>query len=106
VDEEFRDWAEKRDMEFRDWTERRERKFSEWTEKREREFSERTEKRDREQRDFLDALLERHVSITQQMIDAMNKGFDQLQAEIADQRAQIQANTQAVLRLLDRFGPA
>ena len=95
VDAEFRDWAEKRDMEFRDWTERRERRFSEWT-----------EKRDREQRDFLDALLERHVNITQRMIDAMNAGFDQLQAEIADQRAQIQASTQAVLRLLDRLGPA
>jgi hypothetical protein len=28
-----------------------------------------------------------------------------LQAEIADQRAQIQANTQALLRVLHRLGP-
>jgi hypothetical protein len=90
-DREFRLWADQRDREFREWTEMRERKFSDWT-----------EKRDREMRDFLDALTERHVGITQQMIAAIAK----LQAEIADQRAHIQANTQALLRVLDRLGPA
>jgi hypothetical protein len=64
-------------------------------------------------REFLDALTERHVRVTQQMIGALdrlttqvNSGFAQLQAEVADQRAQIQANTQALLRILDRLGPA
>jgi hypothetical protein len=58
-----------------------------------------------ETRRYNDALLERHVTITQHLIDAMQAGFASLQAEIADQREQIQANTAAVLRLLDRFGP-
>jgi hypothetical protein len=73
-----------------------------WLRERDREFRQWSDKRDREMREFLDALTERHVGITRQMIAAITK----LQAEIADQRAQIQANTQALLRLLDRFGPA
>jgi hypothetical protein len=102
VDEAFRRWAEKRDRAFQEWSENRDRRFHEWSENRDRRFHNWTEKRDREMREFLDALTERHVGITQQMIGAITK----LQAEIADQRAQIQANTRAVLRLLDRFGPA
>jgi ABC-type transporter Mla subunit MlaD len=77
----------------------------------------RDEERDRDFRRYLDGLTERHVGITQQLIETMNSGFAQLQAEIssasaklqaeiADQREQIQANTQAVLRVLDRLGPS
>lgn len=66
----------------------------------------RHEERDGEFRRYLDALTERHVGISQQLIEAINSGFAQLQAEIADQRAQIQANTKAVLRVLDRLGPS
>jgi hypothetical protein len=87
------------------------------------EFRRWADERDREQREFLDALTERHVGITQQLIEAMHAGFDrlaaqislssdritsslaELQAEIADQREQIQANTQALLRVLDRLEP-
>ncbi len=71
----------------------------------------------------LDAMLERHVIVTEALIraihdgfgetsngfreisEAVRDGFAQLQAEIADQREQIQANTQAILRVLDRFPP-
>jgi hypothetical protein len=66
------------------------------------EFRRWAEERDREHREFLDALTERHVGVTQQMVAALST----LQAEISDQRAQIQANTQALLTVLDRFGPA
>lgn len=73
-----------------------------WLRERDREFRQWSDKRDREMRQFLDGLTERHVGITQQMIGALTK----LQDEIADQRAQIQANTQALLKVLDRLGPA
>jgi predicted nucleic acid-binding Zn-ribbon protein len=76
------------------------------------EFKRWAEKRDREHREFLDALTTRHVGITRQMIEGMNTGFHrlslaiaELQAEIADQREQIQANTEALLRVLDRLEP-
>jgi peptidoglycan hydrolase CwlO-like protein len=84
-----------------------------WLRQRDRELRQWSDKRDREMREFLDALTERHIGVTQQMIGAMNAGFDQLgsalaelQAEIADQREQIRANTRALLRVLDRLGPA
>jgi hypothetical protein len=79
VDQEFRRWAEKRDADFREWT----------------------QERDREHREFLDALTQRHVGITEQLVAAITT----LQAEIADQREQIQANTAALLRVLDRLEP-
>jgi hypothetical protein len=66
----------------------------------------RHEERDVEFRRFLDGLLERHAGITQHLIEAIDSSSAQLQAEIADQRSQIQANTQALLRVLDRFGPS
>jgi len=106
------DGADKRDVAFRQWADDRDERFRRWTEKRDRSLSE-----------YLDALTARQVGVTQQMIDAMNEGFDhlakqigsasaqlaarmgELQAEIADQRAQIQANTEALLRVLDRLEP-
>lgn len=54
---------------------------------------------------FLDGLLERHVIVTQELIDAMHANFSALQEEIADQREQIKANTAATWAMLDRFGP-
>jgi hypothetical protein len=57
---------------------------------------------------FLDGLLERHVTMTEHLIHAMQAlqgEIAALQGEIADQREQIQANTAAVLKMLDRFGP-
>lgn len=58
--------------------------------------------RDVELKRFVDEITRRHVLITQEAIGALQM----LQAEIADQRDEIKANTQAVLRLLDeRFGP-
>jgi hypothetical protein len=71
-------------------------------EERWQEERERWAERDVALREFLDGLTQRHVRVTQAMIGALGG----LQAEIADQRQQIQANTQALLRLLDeRFGP-
>lgn len=68
-----------------------------WQDERERWMQ-----RDVTQREFVDALTDRHVRVTQAMIGAI----EDLRAEVADQRQQIQANTQAILRLLDeRFGP-
>jgi hypothetical protein len=68
-----------------------------WQEERERWMQ-----RDVTLREFMDALTDRHVRVTQAMIGALGT----LQAEVADQRQQIQANTEAILRLLDeRFGP-
>jgi hypothetical protein len=65
--------------------------------------------RDVAPREFLDALTDRHVRVTQAMIGALGDlqaAIADQRAEIADQRQQIQANTQALLRLLDeRFGP-
>jgi hypothetical protein len=65
----------------------------------------RHEERDGEFRRFLDALTERHVGITQHLIESIDSGFAKLQGEIADQRAQIQANTEALLKVLDRLEP-
>jgi predicted nucleic acid-binding Zn-ribbon protein len=65
----------------------------------------RFEQRDAEHTAFLNELTERHARVTEDMIAAIQRFGTELQREIADQRAQIQANTQAVLRLLDRWGP-
>jgi hypothetical protein len=59
----------------------------------------------KENRRFNDALLERHARITTELISAIQTGFASLQAEIADQRRQIQAQTQALLHVLDRLPP-
>lgn len=83
------------------------------SERRWEERDRRWEERDREMRAFMDALTRRHVEVTQEMIaelgrlgERMDANSACLQAEIADQRDQIQANTKALLRLLDeRFGP-
>jgi hypothetical protein len=75
-----------------------------WQEERERWMQ-----RDVTVREFMDALTDRHVRVTQAMIGAIGDLQAEIadqRAEIADQRQQIQANTQALLRLLDeRFGP-
>lgn len=73
------------------------------------------------ERDFFEQFMQRHVEVTGAQIDAMQRGFaemernlaamraemrrgfDLLQAEVADQREQIQANTRALLSVLDRF---
>ncbi len=59
-----------------------------------------------------DALLERHAGITAEMIASIQRSgeehsaaFSALQSEIADQRAQIQAQTEAILQVIDRFPP-
>jgi hypothetical protein len=58
---------------------------------------------DADERDFFEKFMQRHVEITEAQIAAMRRGFDLLQAEIADQREQIQANTRALLSVLDRL---
>lgn len=79
----------------------------------------RWQERDREWKRFAaenrrlnDALLERHAGITAEMIASIQRSseehsaaFAALQTEIADQRAQIQAQTQAILQVIDRFPP-
>jgi multidrug resistance efflux pump len=62
--------------------------------------------RDREQRAFFDGLLTRSAAITEAQIVGLQEFQREMSEELADQRAQIRANTEAVLRLLDeRFGP-
>jgi hypothetical protein len=53
---------------------------------------------------YLDAMLERHAAITQELIMQMQLSFSALQAEIAEQREQIRANTAATWAMLDRLG--
>jgi hypothetical protein len=75
-----------------------------WQDERERWIE-----RDVSLREFLDSLTDRHVGVTQAMIGAITNLQGEIadqRGEIADQREQIQANTRAILRLLDeRFGP-
>lgn len=82
------------------------RRIDRMLEKRDHEQREWLETQRREQREWLDAHTERQVAITQDLIASIHSGFAQLQAEIADQRAQIKANTDALLKVLDRFGPS
>ena len=82
--------------------------FKRYLDEREAEFKRYLDERDADFKRYLHALTERHVGITQQLIETINSGFSQLQAEIADQRRQIQANTEALLRVLrelDRLEP-
>lgn len=87
--------------------------------KRWEESERRWEKRDREwkrladeNRRYNDALLKRHAGITQAQIAAIDAIREQssadsaaLQAEIADQRSEIRAQTEALLRIIDRLPP-
>lgn len=62
----------------------------------------RWEKRDREWQRFTRETTIRNARITQEMIAAIAA----IEARVNDQREQIRANTEAVLRMLDeRFGP-
>ena len=63
---------------------------------------------DAEDRRYLDAFYEKHAKVTEALIAAVQDGFREmaasmreLQAEIADQREQIQANTQGLLKVRD-----
>ncbi len=63
-------------------------------------------------RRYNDALLERHARITGDMIAALRRHGDEesarttaILAEIADQREQIQAQTRALLQVIDRLPP-
>jgi hypothetical protein len=61
---------------------------------------------DADERRYLDAFFDRHAKVTDAMVGAMNeisRSMQALQSEIADQREQIQANTAALLRVLDRL---
>ena len=57
-------------------------------------------------REFIREVLRRHELATDAMIARLEEqrlAFVDLQGEIADQRKQIQANTRAVLSVLDRL---
>jgi hypothetical protein len=73
----FKRYLEKRDEEFRTWTQEREEKFEELRE---------------ESREFNREILLRNEKVYTSVIAEMEEG-----------RKQIQANTQAVLSMLDRF---
>lgn len=55
---------------------------------------------------FDDGLFRKMSVMTDEYIRIMREGGDALQKEIAEQRAQIRANTEAVLKALDRLPPA
>ncbi|MEX2105998.1 MAG: hypothetical protein WD810_03770 [Solirubrobacterales bacterium] len=55
---------------------------------------------------FDDGLFRKMSVMTDEYIRIMREGGDALQREIAEQRAQIRANTEAVLMALDRLPPA
>jgi hypothetical protein len=57
-------------------------------------------------RDFIREITLRHERATEAMVNRLEEQrlvFVDMRAEIADQRKQIQANTQAVLSVLDRL---
>jgi len=57
-------------------------------------------------RHFIQEITRRHERAMEAMVDRLNEqrlAFVDMRAEIADQRKQIQANTQAVLSVLDRL---
>jgi uncharacterized protein (DUF885 family) len=58
-----------------------------------------------EHRHFNDGILRKMTVMTDEYIQIMREGAAALQREIAEQRAQIRANTEAVLKVLDRFPP-
>jgi ABC-type transporter Mla subunit MlaD len=64
-----------------------------------------SQEREEEHRLFIRETTERNARITDSLIAAIQSFSADLQAEISDQREQIQANTQAILRVLDRFPP-
>lgn len=97
ISAEERRWEE-RDRRWTAWVDSREERWADWAEASEKRW----EERGAENRRFHQGLLTRHAEITERMIGALSD----MTAEIADGRQQIQANTRAVLRLLDeRFGP-
>lgn len=53
----------------------------------------------------MDELFTHNARINAEMIAGLHEFAAKISAESADQRAQIRANTQAVLRMLDRLGP-
>ncbi|MQA73037.1 MAG: hypothetical protein GEU88_01570 [Solirubrobacterales bacterium] len=83
-------WLAEQRAEWRTWFEAQKAEWRAWS-----------EERDAEQRTFLRELLEHNARINQDLI----RGLQELGAEIADQRAQLRANTEAVLRMIDRLGP-
>ena len=57
-------------------------------------------------RQFIQEITRRHERATEAMVDRLDEqrmAFVDMRREIADQRKQIQANTQAVLSVLDRL---
>jgi len=58
-----------------------------------------------EHRHFNDGILRKMTVMTDEYIQIMREGAAALQREIAEQRAQIRANTEAVLKVLDRLPP-
>jgi hypothetical protein len=54
---------------------------------------------------FDDGLFRKMAVMTEEYIKIMREGGETLQQEIAEQRAQIRANTEAVLKALDRLPP-
>jgi hypothetical protein len=58
-----------------------------------------------ENRHYNDGLLRRDAMMTEEFILILREGREEARAEAAENRAEIRANTEAVLRLLDRFPP-
>lgn len=76
-----------------------------WFEEHKAEWKAWSEARDAEQRTFFRELLGHNARINAEMIAGLQEFGAKMATEIDDQREQIQANTQAVLRALDRLGP-
>jgi hypothetical protein len=133
-DARWRAWAEERDRRWEEFTEEQRRRADEFAEKlwrradeaaeklwqradevaeeRWQRADEVAEKRWQEMRAYNDALLQRYARITEDqsaVIVEMNRrseaNFVALQSEIAEQRAEIREQTQALMRMLDRLPP-
>ena len=59
-----------------------------------------------EHRRFNDALLRKNTMMTQAFLAILDEGREEARQEFAEGRAQMRANTEAVLKALDRLPPA
>ncbi len=98
-------WLEQQRAESKAWLEKRDAEWAAWFEAQKAEWRLWRNARDAEQKSFFRELLEHNARINAEMIAGLQEFGAKMSAEIDDQREQIRANTQAVLRALDRLGP-
>ena len=98
-------WLAEARTEWETWFEAQQAEWRAWSAERDAEWRTWSAERDAAQQTFFHELLEHNARINAEMIAGLQEFGAKMSAEIDDQREQIRANTQAVLRALDRLGP-